>query len=821
MPDPPPSTYSKPSLLQADSGKLLGQSSTSGRSTSGRFDSGQSGDSGQYLSADSSQYVDDQYGTSGSSDDDDNENSSSDYDLLNKGSDPDGSYRSDAEEGSTSSKHGERLNPTLQDSFDDIEDVTKANSGNAELSDRHFVDEDDYVAVEDGVVYPDSNDTFSDNYPDTDYSERLVSSNSLGIDASTQDIEVDLFSDEPEPDTKTKNSGGAQNSPFPSNKLLVSMVVLVVIATGVIIGCVTYFAWEKVVLDPMVPPGGIVLTPSMPEVIDENNGDGDGRPLNPIVPSDEDLLKLFASVTTASASGNANVTAVEDPLTASGKAAQWMLYEDPGKTDPTLLPRSDKAWIQRYILTYTYFATTTNANDGNTTLWNSCNPPFLVSNEIVSNEELAAVDENDCLFADTVPSKRWLSGTDECQWGGVACGNTVIDDVTVAVGEIIQYLRSPVTSIVLTDQNLQGSIVNELSELPFLEILDLSHNGLEGSLIEDFRTLTKLKLQHNKMTGMIPVNFFGDTSLLEEFNVGANHMEGIIPSTVGLASNLKLLSVHDNAFTGTIPVLGNMPLETFHGQNNLFKGILPFDYGYGGTWPNTLKEWVVYNNTLTGSIPEGIGFVSDLEDLRLHHNQFHGSIPESIGQLERLFRFEAQSNFLVGTIPESIGLLPALRDVRVQFNQLSGEVPPAMCFLETMYALEADCYFDDAGTIRIEIEDNSPDEVIPSFATLEEAVAAARAQGIDIKTPPGASTPVPVPKEVQCYCCTKCCNSETGDCLRFETKTITEHTIPVAVTKGSKNETEGVDVSMSVNSGLNSDTTSDALKAFKVNFINV
>ena len=783
MPDPPHSPYSK--AFQS-SGKLTAQDE------SGKFDSGQSGDSGQFL-----------YNSSNSNSNSNSASSSSTYsdDLLNKGSDPDGTYRSDVDLESESSKHGESLKPTRQDSFDDIEDETKANSPYAELSERRFSynsddsDSDDYVEVEDGST-PDMQHQGGDN----------------------QDIEVDLFSDEHEDEPrdnrrKSKNSGGPQNSPFPSNKLLVSLVVLVVIAAGAIIGCLTYFAWEKERLEPMVPPGGVVLTPSNPtteqviiKAIDNESKDGNGRPLNTIVPSDEDLLKLFASVTPA----------VEDPLTASGKAAQWMLYEDPGKTDPALLPRSDLAWIQRYILAYTYFATTTNANDGttntttttntntNTTFWNSCNPPFLASNDNEisnSNEE----DENDCLFAsptelpngrveyDTVPSKRWLSGTDECQWGGVACGTTVVDDITVTTGETIQYLRSPVTSIVLTDQNLKGSIVNELSDLPYLEILDLSHNKLEGGLTEVFRTLTKLKLQHNKITGTIPLNFFGDTSPLDELNVGANHMEGPIPNTVGLSSKLKLLSVHDNAFTGTIPVLGNMPLEVFHGQNNLFEGILPFDYGYGGTWPNTLKEWLVHNNTLSGSIPEGIGFLSDLEDFRIHHNQFDGSIPESIVRLERLFRFEVQSNFLEGTIPESIGLLPALRDVRVQFNQLSGEVPPAMCLMDTMYTLEADCYFNDAGTIRVVTEDNSPDEIIPSFASLEEAVAAARAQGIGVKTPPGAPTPVPIPKEVQCYCCTKCCNSETGDCLRFATNTITEHTTPEALIMDN-NETEALEL---------------------------
>lgn len=772
MEDPPPSPYSKgQSPIQTDSGKLLDQPE------SGKFDSGQSGDSGQYLSGDSGQYVNDQYPDSKSSSD-----SGSNYnsdDLLHKVSDPDGTYTSERDLGSESSKHGEGLNPTRQDSFDDLEDETKANDPLGEKSERYAEDEDDeYLEVEED---DEDADTFPDNFPD-----------STDVGSVLPDEEQDQeepFSDEMETSDRrtsrfSKNSGTQSHSLFPSNTLLVILLVLIMIVCGVLIGCLTYFGWEKERLDPLPPPRGTpATTADVIAVIGKNNG----KLLDPFLPSDEDLLKLFATVP-------------QDDVTTNGKekkAIEWMLYEDPGKTDPTLLPRSDRAWIQRYVLAYTYFATTT-SNDGNTTLWLSCNPPFLASNENTIEEtetnndesEIDTYDENDCLFTyptelpsgrvtyDTVPSKRWLSGTDECQWGGVACGNTVVEKITVAIGETNQFLRSPVTSIVLTGQNLQGSIVTELAQLPHLEILDLSHNGLEGNLVEEFRTLTKLKLQNNKMSGTIPSNFFGDgSSPLDEFNVGANHMKGTIPSAIGLASNLKLLSVFDNAFTGTIPVLGNMPLEAFHGQNNLFKGILPFDYGYGGRWPNTLKEWFVYNNTLTGSIPEGIGFVSDLEDLRINHNHFNGSIPESIGQLERLFRFEAHSNQLVGTIPESMGMLPELRDVRVQFNALRGEVPPAMCFMESMYALEADCYFEEAGATRVAKEegDDSPDEVIPSFASLEEAIAAARANGIGVKQPQAVPTP-----EVQCYCCTKCCNAENGDCLRFATNTISAHTKPVA-----------------------------------------
>jgi hypothetical protein len=400
---------------------------------------------------------------------------------------------------------------------------------------------------------------------------------------------------------------------------------------------------------------------------------------------------------------------------------------------------------------------------------------------------------NQELVYDLVPSFRWLSGADECLWGGVACGTTIQEGITIDNGPnrpptVTEYLRSAVTSIGLAGQNLEGSIVNDLAKLPYLDSLDLSHNSLEGSITEDFKTMKTLKLSHNEVSGSIPEGFFYEESPLEEFDIASNELTGSIPGTIGVADNLKIVKLSDNELGGTIPPLGNMPLETFHGDGNTFTGFLPFDYGYGGVWTSTLKEYWAYDNALTGTIPENIGFISELEDLRIHKNLLTGSIPESIGQLDELFRFEVYSNHLVGTIPESMGELSDLKDVKVQFNGLTGEVPSSMCFLESMKTLEANCFFtEDEVSGRRALND------IPVFGSLEEAVEAARAGGY-VSTPGGSSSSsssdgptkpakptktAPPPSDVKCYCCTKCCNPLTEQCLRFASSELTTHSMGV------------------------------------------
>jgi len=375
-----------------------------------------------------------------------------------------------------------------------------------------------------------------------------------------------------------------------------------------------------------------------------------------------------------------------------------------------------------------------------------------------------------------VPSHRWLSATDECDWGGVACGVTVTESVEVESGILSDQSRQAVTSIVLGGQKLVGTLPKELpASLPELQTLDLSNNDLEGSITDDFATLTKLNLQYNKLQGTIPESLFSEDSVMDELNVGSNRLSGSLPPMMGLAPNLGRLSVSDNELTGTIPPIGSMPLESFRGQNNFFVGILPFDYGYGGQWPETLKEWWTYNNRLSGSIPDGIGYISNLEDFRVAFNQLEGTLPGTVGNLDRLFRLDVSNNRLIGEIPEELGALASLTDVQVQFNSLIGEVPSSLCFLDTMFALEADCAFTrtEGGVISqgnnrpprpSSPEDNDP---LPVFGSIEEAVEAAREQedqggGAYIPPPPPAIT------QVQCYCCTKCCNQATGTCMQFD-----------------------------------------------------
>ena len=67
--------------------------------------------------------------------------------------------------------------------------------------------------------------------------------------------------------------------------------------------------------------------------------------------------------------------------------------------------------------------------------------------------------------------------------------------------------------------------------------------------------------------------------------------------------------------------------------------------------------------------------------LSIYENQLSGEIPESIGNLTQLVSLNAGYNFLEGSIPSSIGNLINLERLWLNNNQLSGYVPLSICNL--------------------------------------------------------------------------------------------------------------------------------------------
>ena len=102
---------------------------------------------------------------------------------------------------------------------------------------------------------------------------------------------------------------------------------------------------------------------------------------------------------------------------------------------------------------------------------------------------------------------------------------------------------------------------------------------------------------------------------VQVLDLGGNHLNGNISSSLGNLSQLQELLLQTNQLSGNIPAgLGNL---------------------------SQLEVLDLYLNELSGSIPASLGNLSQLQGLNLYCNQFSGSIPASLGNLSKLYALDS------------------------------------------------------------------------------------------------------------------------------------------------------------------------------------
>ena len=95
----------------------------------------------------------------------------------------------------------------------------------------------------------------------------------------------------------------------------------------------------------------------------------------------------------------------------------------------------------------------------------------------------------------------------------------------------------------------------------------------------------------------------------------------------------------------------------------------------------------IYQTSLSGEIPDGLGNLTNLFALGLRENQLSGAIPATLGNLSGLWIFSLSGNQLSGEIPTELGDLPNLAYLSLDNNQLSGNIPPELGGLSNLQGL--------------------------------------------------------------------------------------------------------------------------------------
>ncbi|KAL2476288.1 Leucine-rich repeat protein kinase family protein [Abeliophyllum distichum] len=285
---------------------------------------------------------------------------------------------------------------------------------------------------------------------------------------------------------------------------------------------------------------------------------------------------------------------------------------------------------------------------------------------------------------------------------------------------------SSLIEVNLRNNILSGSLLTDICyNLPKIEMLRISMNQIGGNIPPSLGTCTNLKLlslSYNNFAGSIPMEI-ENLSMLQIVYLGANKLIGNIPNEIGNLSalvyldldrnsfielrllnfdgnqltndpsmleldflislincrQLKDIRIGTNSFDGMLPrALGNLSasIQAFTTAFCGIKGIIPNEIGN----MSNLIELRIGGNELTGIIPDTLGQLTKVQMLRLNDNKLPGQYMSTFaiwpfGNLIALQNLDLSQNNLYGVIPKSLEKLEDLVYFNVSFNELSGEIP--------------------------------------------------------------------------------------------------------------------------------------------------
>lgn len=268
-----------------------------------------------------------------------------------------------------------------------------------------------------------------------------------------------------------------------------------------------------------------------------------------------------------------------------------------------------------------------------------------------------------------------------------------------------------VTSLVLADNGLTGSLPPGMGNLSALKRLNLANNALTGRVPISIRRLALEAFEIEGTDLCIP----GDLDFQAWLDGTETHST---PDLVceALTELDVLLLIHEQTdgenWIEAADWQTDAPIDDWYGvdvdeagrvigldlRQNELQGMIPFEIAL---LPH-LKSINFAGNSLTGLIPAEIAELKELTTIDLSDNEFIGEIPSVLGSLENLAVLNLSGNQLTGTIPIEFADLPKLTDLDIGVNSLTGSIPPELGRLTNLKSFRA-AFNDLTGTIPSEI----------------------------------------------------------------------------------------------------------------------
>ncbi|XP_077214289.1 putative leucine-rich repeat receptor-like protein kinase IMK3 [Tasmannia lanceolata] len=242
----------------------------------------------------------------------------------------------------------------------------------------------------------------------------------------------------------------------------------------------------------------------------------------------------------------------------------------------------------------------------------------------------------------------------------------------------------------LFNNRLSGSIPPSIGSCPVLQSLDLSNNLLTGTIpisLANSTTLYRLNLSLNGLSGPIPIGFTHISSL-NFLALQYNNLSGSVPDTWGEGSKgnnfyqLQSLTLDHNSISGRIPVslskLGQ--LKEISLSHSHISGSIPDEIGM----LSRLQTLDLSNNNINGTFSPSLCNLSSLIRLNLENNHIENQIPETVDRLQKLSVLDLSNNRLGGQIPATLGNISGLSQLDLSNNNLTSPIPASLSNLSNL-----------------------------------------------------------------------------------------------------------------------------------------
>jgi len=269
--------------------------------------------------------------------------------------------------------------------------------------------------------------------------------------------------------------------------------------------------------------------------------------------------------------------------------------------------------------------------------------------------------------------KKGLKNSELLKWpenGNDPCGSPSWNYVFCSKGRV--------TQIQAKNLGLKGSLPSNFNQLSELQNLGLQRNNLSG-MLPSFSGLSNLQyafLDYNEFDA-IPVDFFKGLDNIQVLSLEENPLNATngwsFPLDLKNSAQLTNLSLVNCNLVGPLPdFLGTLSsLTNLRLSGNRLSGEIPVSFGQSSIqvlWLNDQQ-----GAGMTGSI-DVIASMTYLRQVWLHGNKFTGTIPSNIGNLISLQELNLNGNKLVGMIPNSLANMD-LKLLVLNNNMFMGPIP--------------------------------------------------------------------------------------------------------------------------------------------------